>query len=371
MKTKILSLLAAGCLLIAATWLVNARDAVQADPVPEKYRATVQKGLDYLAGKQFKDGHWEGDGGAHPVAMTGLVGLAFLMVNENPEGRFIGTPTRKAKSDDKHLAIIRKAVDWLIEQSQTKRDGLIFSEHPSETSRYMHGHGLATIFLAGAYDNETDDARRKKLREVLVRAVKYIVGAQSTQGGWHDTSRVEGHDFANVTATAIQLQALQAVENIDPVPSGENIRVPSGAFNDGMQYLKTSLEKGIEPAEAAAALACVARRDVYGAKTKLPQKWLDDCRSRIPAGRDLKFGRDELAHCYLAQAEHYLGGDAWNGYRTAMFDRLRDAQNKDGSWPDGVGTFSGPVFSAAVWCTVLQLDHDSHPSRQRQLAVIE
>jgi hypothetical protein len=35
----------------------------------------VQKGLDYLARQQFEDGHWEGEGGNHPVAMTGMAGL--------------------------------------------------------------------------------------------------------------------------------------------------------------------------------------------------------------------------------------------------------------------------------------------------------
>ena len=56
---------------------------VQADEVPEKYRDTVHKGLEYLAKNQFKDGHWEGDGGQHPVAMTGLAGVALLMEGSN------------------------------------------------------------------------------------------------------------------------------------------------------------------------------------------------------------------------------------------------------------------------------------------------
>src|SRR5205809_5340182 len=90
---------------------------------------------------------------------------------------------------EQYKANIRKAADWLMDKSQAGRDGLIFSEHPSETARYMEGHGLATIFLAGACKDEDDGGRRKKLTEVLTRAVKYIVKAQSSQGGWYHTSK--------------------------------------------------------------------------------------------------------------------------------------------------------------------------------------
>jgi hypothetical protein len=48
-----------------------------------------------------------------------------------------------------------------------------------------------------------------------------------------------------------------------------------------------------------------------------------------------------------------------------MFDHLQSSQNKDGSWPAGDGISVGPVYSTALWCTVLQLDKNSHPSTQR------
>ena len=200
-------------------------DPTQAE-VPEKYRETVRKGLEYLAKNQHKDGHWEGDGGQHPVAMTGLVGLALLM--ERTMHR-TARSVRKAK----YSANIRKAVDWLMDKSQAGRDGLIFSEHPSETARYMQGHGLATLFLAGVCRDEHDDARRKKLNDVLTRAVKYIVKAQSTQGGWYHTSKVEGHDFDAISATVIQIQALQAADNAGiPVPERGHQRC-SGILENG------------------------------------------------------------------------------------------------------------------------------------------
>ena len=136
--------------------------------------------------------------------MTGLVGLALLMERDTDIDR-----RRHTVRDAKYSANIRKAADWLMDKSQAGRDGLIFSEHPSETARYMEGHGLATLFLAGVCQGR---ARRQRTTEKAHRrpdrAVKYIVKAQSRQGGWYHTSKVEGHDFDAISATVIQIQSV-------------------------------------------------------------------------------------------------------------------------------------------------------------------
>ena len=369
MKAKILSVIAACCLLVLAVRFVQEPTQAQTYEVPEKYRETVNKGLEYLVQHQFKDGHWEGDGGNHPVAMTGLVGLAVLMERNMPTSRRMLIEAHESK----FTANVRKAADWLMERAQANRDGLIFSEHASETSRYMQGHGLATIFLAGACDDEKDDKRRKKLTEVLNRAVKYIVSARSTQGGWYDTSKVEGHDFDSIPATVIQIQALQAAENA-------GIPVPGGAVHDAKEYLKKALAKyevgekakdRSRPVDTAAALACLVESNRFLPNGKISSSVIADelrvnafkhCETAIPLANDVKFGRDELVHYYYAQARFNRGGDAWNGYRTAMFDRVQGSQNKDGSWPASGGICVGPVYATAIWCTVLQLDRRTHPS---------
>ena len=84
--------------------------------------------------------------GRLPVAMTGLAGIALLMEGDvGKQSRFGASAPKPGKP--RNLAEVRKAADWLMEQSQPRRDGLIFSDHPSETARYIEGHGLATIFL--------------------------------------------------------------------------------------------------------------------------------------------------------------------------------------------------------------------------------
>jgi hypothetical protein len=372
-KVKVLFLLLASSLVALAAWLVHVPDTVHADDVPEKYRDTVKKGLEYLAKNQCPDGHWEGDDGKHPVAMTGLVGLALLMEGSatNELSRAADKIRRMTTYDSVN---IRKAVDWLIDQSKAGRDGLIFSEHPSETTRYMEGHGLATLFLAAAFMDEPDNARRKKINDILTGAVKYIGNARSSQGGWYHTSRAEGHDLGVISVTCIQIQALQAAE-IAGIP------VPDEAVSHAREYLKMALAKykdgagsGQNPgrtADTAAAVACCFPNKFTRRQTvdELGEKWFKYCQAEIPMGRDIKFGRDELVHYYYAQALFSLDiDDAWNTYRTAMFDHLQSSQKKDGSWPasDDIGV--GPVYATALWCTVLQLDKRSHPLLRYSIA---
>jgi hypothetical protein len=362
--------LVTACLLALTAWLVHEPKWVQADEIPEKYRDTVSKGLDYLAGKQHKDGHWEGDDGKHPVAMTGLVGLALLMEQDTEFVNGIG----EMPADRKYSVNIHKAVDWLIEKSQVGRGGLIYSEHASETSRYMEGHGLATIFLAGiCRHDEQPGMGPKKLNEVLTRAVKYIVNAQSTQGGWYHTSKVEGHDLDAFSTTVIQIQALQAAENA-------GIPVPSETINDAKEYLKKAMGKYVEGAkpvgrsrqtDTASALTCCFNDEGRHVMDDLGGRWLKYCQTELPVGRDMQIGRDDLTHYYFAQAVFHQGGDTWTKYRTATFDHLKSSQNKDGSWPASEGMSVGPVYASALWCTILQLDKKNHPSRKRLKVFVE
>src|SRR5215472_2420107 len=138
-----------GVLLLGA-FLLSALPA-RADEMTAEQRKAVQKGLDYLAKTQHKDGHWEAFGGQYPVTMTGISGMALLM-----EGSTI--------REGKYAKNIRQAVDWLM-------------------GRNMYGHGFATLFLASVYGEEEDGERRKKLEDILTRAVLFIGKAQTTRGG--------------------------------------------------------------------------------------------------------------------------------------------------------------------------------------------
>src|SRR4051812_42264947 len=106
--------------------LVLAARTARADELPAEYRATVKKGLEWMAKNQSRDGHWEAFGGQYPVSMTALGGMCFLME---------GSTIREGKYKDH----IRRAADWLMARSMP--NGLIGNpNNPQEASQYMYGH---------------------------------------------------------------------------------------------------------------------------------------------------------------------------------------------------------------------------------------
>ena len=352
-----------------------------AEPIPEKMQEHVNKGLEWLKKTQGKDGTWSANG-QNPVAMTSLAGLAMLME---------GSTTTQGKYQEN----INKAVEWLVARSNKggNRNGLIgMPENPGESGRYMYGHGFAMLFLASAYGEENDKERRDKLKDVLTRSVTYCGSAQSTQGGWFYTSKTEGHDSDEGSVTVTQMQGIRACRDA-------GIPVPKEISKKGYDYLKKSTTPdggvvyslgrggigapagGGRPALTAAAIACFFAAGEY--KDENVKKWFKFCeRSVWPgqggAGMGGRLGHDEYTHFYYAPSVYFLGeegwgmltGEAnnavtWKKYRSGYLEHIMKSQGADGSWPQGGGWSVGPVFSTAVYCTILQLDNNCLPVFQK------
>src|SRR5713226_6087713 len=135
----------AACALWALGAAPNLSRAEELDP---KVKDCVNKGLDWLAKNQNRDGHWEAAGGQYSPAMTGIAGMALLAE---------GSTTREGK----YANNIRKARDWFITRSQP--NGLLCKPGGIEAGRYMHGHGYALLFMASVYGEEEDGDSRRKL----------------------------------------------------------------------------------------------------------------------------------------------------------------------------------------------------------------
>jgi hypothetical protein len=364
-----------GGLLVVATGM-----PARADELPEKYRKTVEKGLEWLKRQQHKDGHFGANGDQYPVTMTALAGMAFLME---------GSTIREGKYKDQ----IRGCTDWLMDRSMHggQRDGLIGNpDHPSEAGRYMYGHGFSMLFLASVYGDEEDKDRREKIKDILTRAVRYCGNAQSTQGGWFYTSCAEGHDQDEGSVTVTQMQGLRACKNA-------GIPVPKEVIKKGIDYLRKSTTErggviyslgrggfrapigGERPTLTAAAIACSFSAGEY--KNDLVKKWFKFCQQMIPInGVGVRIGHDEYTHYYYAQSLYILGDDGWeklfgptppenrltwSKYKENMFEHLRQTQNNDGSWNSGGGFSVGTVYSTSIYLTILQLDRGTLPIYQR------
>jgi hypothetical protein len=345
--------------------------ATRADELPVKYRDVVARGLDWVAKSQHRDGHWDANGGQYPTTMTALGGMALLME---------GSTMREGKYADN----IRRAVDWLVERSQ--RNGLIGNpNNPTEAGRYMYGHGFSMLFLASVYGEEEDGERRKKLEDVLTRAVDFCIKAQTPRGGWGYVSSADGGGFDEGSVTITQVQGLRACRNA-------GIVVPKEGITKAHDYLeKCTTDRGgviyslahgggravggERPPLTAAAIACMFNAGEYD--SPLAKKWFNYCKTAIPIGQVGRMGHDEYTHYYYAQALYILGDSGyaklfpktdpkehltWAKYREQMFEHLKNTQNRDGSWTGG---YIGPIFSTCVYLTVLQLDNSTLPIYQR------
>lgn len=355
-----------GCLVLVGPGPKPAR----ADEARVDVQPNIEKGLQWLASVQNKtEGNWEANGGQYPTTMTALAGMSFLME---------GSTLREGKYSEN----IRKAVDWFMRRSQP--NGLLGNpNNPTEASRYMYGHGFGMLFLASVYGEEEDDKRRKDLEKLLTKAVEFCGKAQTDRGGWGYVSAADGGGFDEGSVTVTQLQGLRACRNA-------GIVVPKGIIDKAVKYLHNCttprggiiyslahgqpVNGGERPPLTAAAVACGFYAGNY--KDEYAAKWVKYCKENIPIGKG-RLAHDEYQSYYLAQAIYILGDEGyvklvpnakkedaltWSKYREAMFDHIKNSQNRDGSWTAG---YVGPVFTTAINLTILQLENSTLPIYQR------
>ncbi|MBY0523360.1 MAG: terpene cyclase/mutase family protein [Gemmataceae bacterium] len=350
--------------------LLNKLPALRADEIEPQYRKVIDKGLEWVAKAQSRDGHWDANGGQYPTTMTSLAGIVLLME---------GSTMREGKYAEK----IRKAVDWLLDRTQ--RNGLIGNpNNATETGRYMYGHGFSLLFLASVCGEEEDADRRKKLEEVLTRAVEFCGKSQTDRGGWGYVSAADGGGFDEGSVTITQLQGLRAARNA-------GIVVPKTIIDKSREYLRkcttpkggiiyslangAAMNGGERPALTAAAVACSFSSGEYS--DDYAKKWIEYCRTAIPIGQVTRQGHDEYLHYYFGQALYILGDKGyaklfpktdekdhmtWSKYKKAMFEHLVKTQTNEGSWTGG---YIGPIYSTSVYLTLLQLENSTLPIYQR------
>lgn len=317
------------------------------DGITPRTKTAIDRGLAYLARRQDRQGSWSNQGrhGSYPVAMTSLVGLAFLMDGDTT------TQGRYAPQVD-------RAVRFLLRN--TKPNGLIASSEYE--GRPMYGQGFGMLFLSQLYGMTEDATRAEQIHDVLTRAVQLTAGAQNPAGGWYYTPD-SGADEGSVTVT--QVQALRSCRNV-------GVAVPKAVIDDAMAYLANSQNSngGIRyslrqprgnsrPAITAAAVCCWYNAGEY--TNPRAKKALAYCKPLIKP-RGSQGGHDYYAHLYFAQALYISDDPYWDSYFPKRRDYLLEQQRPDGSWwGDGVGD----AYGTAVALIVLQLPYNQLPIMQR------
>jgi hypothetical protein len=355
--------LSAGMLTLVLT------PSARADELPEKYRKSIDKGLEWLVKQQHADGHWEAGGGQFASAMTGMSGTTVLM-----EGSTI--------REGKYKENIKRAVNWLMARVQP--NGLIGDPNAANQGLgYLYGHGFSILFLSQVYGEEEDAERRRRLEEILTKAVIFCGKCQTSRGGWGYISAADGNDFDEGSVTITQIQALRAARNAGIVVPTSIINKTKKYLHDcttsngGMIYSLASGGGGERPTITVAAIACMFSTGQY--TDPLAKKWLKYVQPLVPidsVGGD-QFGHSEYTHLYYGQVAYCLGEDGyakmfpnsrpderltWSKYKKGFFEFLANKQNADGSW---TGTPIGQVYTTSCYLTVLQLEKGTLPIYQR------
>lgn len=342
MRRVLTFLLVVGCVILPVTGSVFAKTR---DP---KLQKAVTNALEYLAREQRRQGYWEANGGQYRVAMTALAGNALLS-----EG---STTTR-----GKYAKNIKNAVDYLLEMSQP--NGLIGYKNDYH---YTYGHGYSMVFLSQVYGEEEDALRREELKKVLMKAVEFCAGAQTTRGGWGYVSAKDGNDFDEGSTCITQVQGLRACRNAG-IPVDKKIIDRAKKYiadcttqDGGVQY--SIRGGGARPAITAA--ACAALFNAGEIDSDHLKNMLEYCRKNIwPGGsKNRYFGHWHYAHFYYAQVMYRGESKNWDKYIKDIGQQILRKQSASGAWMEG---HVGPVYTTAINATILQLDNGYLPIYQK------
>ena len=310
---------------------------------------TISRGLDWLAAKQSRLGHWTAPEGRFPTAITALSATSLLCE---------GSTTMQGK----YAANIRLAVNYLV--SRANKNGLIGAR---DDDRYTYGHGFSMLFLSQCLGEEEDADRRKELIDVLTNAVKFTGQAQTKAGGWGYVSAKDGNDFDEGSTTITQVQGLRGCRNA-------GIPVPKEVIDKAVTYIRgcTGPDGGVAynshgggggPPIKAAPIAWLFNVGDYD--DKFVPKLMEILRGQSlgPNGNpNLSFGHWHYAHYYYSQVLYREGGEKWKAYRNDIYTKLVNEAKSEGYWDD---SFMGAAYTTAMNLTILQMDRGTLPIYQR------
>ncbi len=348
------------CLMIVVALVCQTPGTASAKDVKspaqkKKVKQHVKRALDWLAREQRPQGYWDANQGQYRIAMTALAGMALLCE---------GSTTMTGKYRDN----IRKCVSYLISRADKNSNGLI--GYPKDY-RYTYGHGFSMLFLSQVYGDEEDPERRKDLKRVLTKAVKFSVNAQTSRGGWGYVSAKEGNDFDEGSTCITQVQGLRACRNAGiPVPKGvikraqkyiHDCTIKDGTQAGGVVYSYNNRGSARPPITAAAAAAMFNTGEYKGPQVKA---MLAYCKKYVWPGGTTRTtsGHWHYQHFYYSQVVYRLGDKEWKKYFDDIGEKIMKDQSADGSWKQG---YIGQVYTTAINATILQIDKGYVPIYQR------
>lgn len=294
-------------------------------------RKAIEKGLNFLAGRQVRSGRNRGAMGnsSYPagVATTSLAGIAFMASGCAPgQGRY-------GKNID-------ACVEFVL--SQVGESGFI-CRTDNAVHENMYGHGFSMLFLSQAYGM----TQKAEIGEKLRRAVKLTCDTQNSAGGWRYQPQPTD---ADLSITVCQIMGLRGARDA-------GIDVPDDIRRKCIEYVQKSQNRDgsfrytqqgghTTFAMTAAGITSLYSAGIYeGQGVEKALQWLNAASSNE--------GHYFYANYYATQAMWHAGGEHWNKWYPKMRDELVSRQDADGGWSRS--SEAGSEFGAAMACIILQI----------------
>lgn len=335
--------------------LANRGTADQASAVDEKYRqpidTAVDKALAYLAKAQLPDGSYPG-GMPKCTAIVSLCNMAFMAHGYLPGGSLYGE-------------VINQGIDFVLAAQQP--DGTLIGPGGGA----MYSHNISTLMLSEA-SGMVDAGRRKKLNDVLSKALQIIMAAQgitkseTNKGGWRYQPTSADSDISH---SGWALMALRSAYN-------NGAGVPKGAVDEAIKYIMKCRNSdggfGYQPgggsniARAGIGLLCLELSGRHRDEIALISANYIATKSKAGWNGEYFY----YAIYYTSQAMFQVGGEQWESFAPSLYDTILKLQADDGSWPmapGGVGSENapGPCYRTTMAVLALSVAYRQLPIYQR------
>ena len=317
--------------------------------IDDATQAKIDKGLDWLAAQQGRDGGLRGS--SVPVCATSLAGLAWLARGDTGErGRYAEN--------------ITSALRFTVKN--TDKTGFISGSGGGASG--MHGHGYGVLFLAQATGTITDPELRDEVYDALTRSVRLIENSQNQWGGWNSTPNKGAGDDGSGAIAVMQIMGLRAAREV-------GIAVDEPCIEKAQKYLKEMMSESgwyqynyhsrtgnrQSSALTGAGLYMLGAFDLWDDPKY--DKGIKNLMGAAPFLKGSSSGGDGgwsswylYTAFYSSIAVFQHGGDEWKRLWPAMRDDLLKQQSGGGAWPDSYGG----VYTALALLT-LELPYRTLP----------
>jgi hypothetical protein len=323
--------------------------------------SAIERGLAFLAGRQARDGSFGTVYYQANVAVTSLAGMAFMAGGHLPGRGSYGSTVARC------LEFVLSIAGRPGRFGALHPDGFLHNAGGPHQHGPMYGHGFGTLFLAELYGMISDADLRRRLREVLPKAIQVILKAQNSEGGWRYNPQPRD---ADISVTICQIMALRSARNAGfYIPKAQVDRCvayvkacqnPDGSFV--YQRGNPRAFPGMHGAFArtAAGVCAMYSAGIYhDPRIDLGLDYLLNNRpGRFPMAADMHYF---YGHYYAVQAMWTAGGRYWTEWFPAIRDELIMSSQQNGYWTDMIC----PHYATAMACIILQVPNNYLPILQK------